>query len=134
MQFKRLMAQLKDANIKVALDDFGLHPFTLTYLEDLNVDEIKLDRIFISKIMTSASTKGLIDAVIRLAHALGFNVVAEGVETEAQRDALIALGCDQMQGYLFSEPIIQANFFLVFKQLHNLAKLNKQRTEMLALA
>jgi diguanylate cyclase len=134
MQFKRLMAQLKDANIKVALDDFGLHPFTLTYLEDLNVDEIKLDRIFISKIMTNASTKGLIDAVIRLAHALGFNVVAEGVETEAQRDALIALGCDQMQGYLFSEPIIQANFFLVFKQLHNLAKLNKQRTEMLALA
>jgi diguanylate cyclase (GGDEF)-like protein len=134
MQFKRLMAQLKDANIKVALDDFGLHPFTLTYLEDLNVDEIKLDRIFISKIMTSTSTKGLIDAVIRLAHALGFNVVAEGVETEAQRDALIALGCDQMQGYLFSEPIIQANFFLVFKQLQNQAKLNKQRTEVLVVA
>jgi diguanylate cyclase len=128
-QFIRLLGQLKDANIKVALDDFGLHPFTLAHLEDLNIDEIKLDRVFVSKIMTSAVSKGVIDAVIRLAHALGFNVVAEGVETEAQRDALISLGCDHMQGYLFSEPIIEANFFLIFKQLQNQAnldKLNKQ--------
>jgi diguanylate cyclase len=133
-QFKRLLTQLKDANIKVALDDFGLHPFTLAHLEDLDIEEIKLDRIFTSKIITSATAKGMIDAVIRLAHAFGFSVVAEGVETEAQRDALIDLGCDQMQGYLFSEPIIEANFFLVFKQLQNQAKLNKQRTEMLAVA
>ncbi len=125
-QFKRLMAQLKDANIKVALDDFGMHPFTLTYLEDLNVDEIKLDKIFVSKITSSSSSKGMVDAVIRLAHALGYNVVAEGVETEAQRDALTELGCDQMQGYLFSEPIVEANFFLVYKQLQNQAILNKQ--------
>lgn len=133
-QFKRLLAQLKDANIKVALDDFGLHPFTLAHLEDLDIEEIKLDRIFISKIMTNANSKGLIDAVIRLAHALGFSVVAEGVETEAQRDALVSLGCDQMQGYLFSEPIIEANFFLIFKQLQNQAKLNKQRAASLSIA
>jgi diguanylate cyclase (GGDEF)-like protein len=133
-QFKRLLGQLKDAKIKVALDDFGLHPFTLAHLEDLDIEEIKLDRIFTSKIITNANSKGMIDAVIRLAHAFGFSVVAEGVETEAQRDVLVSLGCDQMQGYLFSEPIIEANFFLVYKQLQNQAKLNKQRTASLSIA
>lgn len=116
-QFKLLLAQFKAADIKIALDDFGLHPFTLTYLQDLNVDELKLDRIFISKIDTDKTSKALIDAVIRLAHALNFNVVAEGVETEAQRDALTELDCDHMQGYLFSKPVAEDDLFLLFKQL-----------------
>lgn len=109
-QFKRLMTKFKEANIRIALDDFGLHPFTLTYLQDLDVDELKLDKIFVSKINEKKS-KALIDAVIRLAHALNFNVVAEGIETESQRDALIALGCNQMQGYLFSKPLNEQQLF-----------------------
>ncbi|MGB7816560.1 MAG: EAL domain-containing protein [Methylotenera sp.] len=116
-QFKLLLAEFKAANIKIALDDFGLHPFTLTYLQSLNVDELKLDRIFISKIGTDKTSKALIDAVIRLAHALNFNVVAEGIETEAQRDALTELGCDHMQGYLFSKPVSEDKLFMQFKQL-----------------
>ncbi len=116
-QFKLLLAKFKAASIKIALDDFGLHPFTLTYLQNLEVDELKLDKIFISKIDQDKTSNALIDAVIRLAHALNFNVVAEGVETEAQRDLLTELGCDHMQGYLFSEPVSEDKLFLQFKQL-----------------
>ncbi len=116
-QFRLLLAKVKAANIKIALDDFGLHPFTLTYLQNLEVNELKLDRIFISKIDQDKASKALVDAVIRLAHALNLNVVAEGVETEAQRDLLAELDCNHLQGYLFSEPVSEDQLFMQFKQL-----------------
>ncbi len=116
-QFKLLLAQFKIAKIKIALADFGLRPFTLAYLQNLNVGELKLDKIFISKIDTNKASKALIDAAIRLAHALDFNVVAEGVETEMQREVLLDLGCNHMQGYLFSKPISEVKLFNLFKHL-----------------
>jgi len=116
-QFKLLLDQFKAADIRISLDDFGLHPFTLTYLQELNVDEIKLDKSFISKINTDKASEALIDGVIRLAHALHLNVVAEGVETDTQRDALAELDCDHMQGYLFSKPVSEDKLFMLFKQL-----------------
>lgn len=117
-QFKHLLRQFKAADIKVALDDFGSHQFSLSYLQHLNIDEIKLDKIFIAQINENKASRALVDAVIRLAHALDLNVVAEGVETEAQRVALAELDCDQMQGYLFSKPMSEEKLFKLFKQLN----------------
>lgn len=116
-QFKLLLDKFKTANIKVALDDFGSHPFSLSYLQNLAVDEIKLDKIFVAQINENKASRALIDAVIRLAHALDLNVVAEGVETEAQRIALVELGCNHMQGYLFSRPISEKKLFKLFEKL-----------------
>ncbi len=117
-QFKHLLRQFKAAEIKVALDDFGSQQFSLSYLQHLNIDEIKLDKVFIGQINENKASRALVDAVIRLAHALDLNVVAEGVETEAQRVALTDLGCDQMQGYLFSKPLSEEKLLRLFKQLN----------------
>ena len=113
-QFKLLLSQFKLAKIKIALDDFGLDAFTLTYLQELNIDELKLDRAFVAKIAQTKSSRALIDGVIRLAHALGYNVVAEGVETDEQCNMLADLGCNHMQGYLLSKPIGKDSLFNLF--------------------
>lgn len=115
--FKHLLAQFKAANIKVALDDFGMQPFTLTYLQDLKIDELKLDKEFLTGVGENIASRTLVESIIRLAHALNFNVVAEGVETEAQRKALTDLGCNHMQGYLFSKPVAEDQLFKLFKHL-----------------
>ncbi len=81
----------------------------------MNIDEIKLDKIFIGQINENKASRAVVDAVIRLAHALDLDVVAEGVETEAQRDALIDLNCDHMQGYFFSKPLSEAKLLNLFQ-------------------
>ena len=116
-QFKLLLSMFNEAGIKVALDDFGLHPISLAYLQELSIDELKLDRSFVADITENKSTKPLIQAVIQLAHALSLNVVAEGVETEVQKEVLIALGCNHMQGYYLSEPISDVELFELSQQL-----------------
>ncbi len=116
MQFKALLNQIKAANIKIALDDFGLHPFTLNHLKDLHVNEVKLDKTFISKIGESNTIEALVDGMIHLAHKLNFNVVAEGIETEAQRDAMVNMGCNHMQGYLFSKPLTEIDLYAFCKK------------------
>ena len=118
-QFKLLLSQFKLAKIKIALDDFGLDAFTLTYLQELNIDELKLDRAFVAKITQTMSSRALVEGVIRLAHALGYNVVAEGVETDEQCNMLVDLGCNHMQGYLFSKPIGKDSLFNLFNPTHN---------------
>ena len=114
--FNQLIAEFKAAGIRVALDDFGLHPFTLNYLQHLNVDEIKIDRSFVSKMNTEPASWKLIDVLIGLAHTLNVNVVAEGVENELQRGLLMQLGCNHMQGYLLSKPITESDLYRFCKQ------------------
>lgn len=114
--FNQLIAEFKAAGIRIALDDFGLHPFTLNYLQDLSVDEIKIDRSFVSKMNTEPASWKLIDVLINLAHTLNVNVVAEGVENELQSDVLTQLGCNHMQGYLFSKPITEVDLYQFCKQ------------------
>ena len=116
--FNQLIAQFKAAKIRITLDDFGLHPFTLNYLQDLNVDEIKIDKIFVSKLTANTDTWKLIDVLINLAHTLNINVVAEGIENETQRSVLTQLGCNHMQGYLFSVPITESDLYHFYKQYH----------------
>ncbi|MFW5439204.1 MAG: EAL domain-containing protein [Methylophilaceae bacterium] len=116
-QFKSLLCKFKEVGIKVVLDDFGLLPMSLTYLIDLDVDEVKLDKSFIAMLNKDESARALIDATFKLTHALGFQATAEGIEDEAQQEAIIDLGCDYMQGYLFSKPIKEAEIFKLYKKL-----------------
>lgn len=116
-QFKLLLDKFKQAGIKVILDDFGLLPMSLTYLLDLNIDEVKIDKSFITSINNDVGTHALVDAVFKLAHAIGFQATAEGIETEAQQETIINLGCDYMQGYLFSKPVRQAELFDLYRKL-----------------
>jgi len=117
-QFTQMLAKLKLANIRVAVDNFGLHAFSLTHLQNLQVDEIKLAKLFVNDVAKSASAKKLADAVIKLAHALNFNVVAEGVEFEAQRSVLADLGCNHVQGYLYSKPVSEDKLFKLIRKLN----------------
>ncbi len=101
----RAFAQLARAGVSLAIDDFGTGHSSLAYLRTLPARQLKIDRSFIGDLGQSADALAVVDAVIRLAHALGLRVVAEGVETETQSEILSGLGCDEFQGYLFARPM-----------------------------
>jgi diguanylate cyclase (GGDEF)-like protein len=96
---------LSRIGVFLSIDDFGTGYSSLSYLRQLPARELKIDRSFINDLKSSGDARAVVDAVVRLAHALGLRVVAEGVETESQREVLIALGCDELQGYLFARPM-----------------------------
>jgi diguanylate cyclase (GGDEF)-like protein len=95
---------LRKLGVQLSIDDFGTGYSSLSYLHHLQIDSIKLDRSFVQSIDTDELARRLVQAMIGVAHGLGLGVVAEGVETEAQRTALIAAGCPLMQGFLFARP------------------------------
>jgi EAL domain-containing protein (putative c-di-GMP-specific phosphodiesterase class I) len=97
------LAQLHDMGVRIAVDDFGTGYSSLSYLRQLPVDELKIDRSFVIG-MASGEDDALVRGIIDLAHSLRLRVVAEGVETEAVRDRLRALGCDAAQGYFIHRP------------------------------
>ncbi|WP_407339999.1 EAL domain-containing protein [Dickeya ananatis] len=94
---------LRDAGIQIAIDDFGTGYSSLAYLRKFNIDCLKIDRSFIEDL--DGIGFELCVAIIAMAHSLGLNVVAEGVETQLQCDILTRLGCDYAQGFLFSRPV-----------------------------
>ncbi len=104
----RVLTRLGRLGVQVSIDDFGTGYSSLAYLRQLPADELKLDRSFIQDIDTNAEARAIVQAVIQLAHALSLTVVAEGVETAAQRDTLQSLGCDRLQGFLFARPLSAA--------------------------
>nr|WP_315205479.1 EAL domain-containing protein [uncultured Albidiferax sp.] len=97
--------QLGQMGVKLAIDDFGTGYSSLAYLRRLQVSQLKIDQSFVQDLEHSADARAIVEAVVRLAHALSLGVVAEGVETVAQRDVLTGLGCDELQGYLFAKPM-----------------------------
>jgi EAL domain-containing protein (putative c-di-GMP-specific phosphodiesterase class I) len=97
--------RLGTAGIHLSIDDFGTGYSSLSYLRRLPAEELKIDRTFVMDIENSADARAVVDAVIRLAHALSLRVVAEGVENQRQHEILSAMGCDEMQGYLFAKPM-----------------------------
>lgn len=115
--FNNQLARFKEAGIKVTLDDFGTYSSSLTNLQKWQVSELKLDPTFTEDIETNNRTRGVIQAVIELAHALDLNVVAEGIETEGQRQVLAELGCDEMQGYFISRPLPEERLISLLKNL-----------------
>jgi diguanylate cyclase (GGDEF)-like protein/PAS domain S-box-containing protein len=95
---------LRDAGVKVGLDDFGTGYSSLSYLRLFPLDFVKIDRSFIQELALGATAHAIVASIIDLSHALGMAVVAEGVETQAQLDQLVTLGCDRAQGYFFATP------------------------------
>ena len=101
----RLLTALRALGVRLAIDDFGTGYSSLSYLRQLPVDVLKIDRSFTTGVGDNDEDHALVQAVVRLAESLGLDAVAEGVENESQRDALVRLGCQQGQGYHFSRPV-----------------------------
>jgi diguanylate cyclase (GGDEF)-like protein/PAS domain S-box-containing protein len=107
---QRALQRLKRLGVHIAIDDFGTGHSSLAHLRELAVDKIKIDRSFVVGLPADPSAMAISRAVVQLAHGLGLKVTAEGVETEAQRETLQALGCDELQGYLIAHPLGAAEF------------------------
>jgi diguanylate cyclase (GGDEF)-like protein/PAS domain S-box-containing protein len=104
------LLELHDADIQVSLDDFGTGYSSLSYLQKFDIDFVKIDQSFVRHLVAGCTDLALCKAIIVMAHELGMKVIAEGVETLAQRDLLAAAGCDYAQGYLFARPLSVPDF------------------------
>ncbi|MGL5793964.1 MAG: EAL domain-containing protein [Waterburya sp.] len=111
----KVLEQLKERDIKLCLDDFGTGYCSLSYLRYLPVDTVKIDRSFIGPEINNTNYD-IIKAIINLAHSLGLDVIAEGIETEAQLEILRGLGCEYGQGYLFAYPLNSRDVLNVVRQ------------------
>jgi diguanylate cyclase (GGDEF)-like protein/PAS domain S-box-containing protein len=110
------LGRLRKLGIRVSLDDFGTGYSSLAYLTRFPITTLKIDRSFITHIVTDPPAAMIANAIIGLAHRMGLTVIAEGVETEAQQDYLRMQGCDEMQGYFFSRPLPVAEFTRLVEQ------------------
>jgi len=102
------LTRFRDIGVEVAIDDFGTGHASLSYLKQMPVSEIKLDRSFVSDMRTDKQDYTIVRSTIELAHDLGLRVIAEGVEDQATWDLLVELGCDLAQGYYMSRPLPEA--------------------------
>lgn len=110
-QTLRTLNELRDCGIRIAIDDFGTGLSSMSYLRDLPIDQLKIDRTFIAPLETEAAHEtAIVRSIIDLAHSLKLSVVAEGVELDSQFDCLARLHCDQVQGYLFSPALAATEF------------------------
>jgi diguanylate cyclase (GGDEF)-like protein len=111
------MNELKKLNIKFSIDDFGTGYSSMTYLKMLPIDEIKIDRSFISDLPHDKGDVAIVEAISSMSKHLGLNVIAEGVETDEQRQFLASIECGFFQGYLFDKPLSMGDF--ISKYFHN---------------
>jgi diguanylate cyclase (GGDEF)-like protein/PAS domain S-box-containing protein len=100
-----VLSRLRELDLEVSIDDFGTGHSSLSHLHRLPIDALKIDRSFVGSMGDRRENVDIVRTIVTLGHDLGMSVVAEGVETEAQRDELRAMGCDYGQGYLFSPPV-----------------------------
>ena len=101
----RHMVALKARGVRFALDDFGTGYSSMSYLQQLPLDQLKIDQSFVRGLPADMGSLAIVRAIVALADSFGFEVLAEGVETEAQREVLVAHGCSHYQGYLFARPL-----------------------------
>lgn len=101
----RIFERLAQIHVSLSIDDFGTGYSSLSYLRKLPARQLKIDRSFVQDLEREEDARSIVKAVIKLSHALGLEVVAEGVETRAQQDILRDLGCDQLQGFFYARPM-----------------------------
>jgi EAL domain-containing protein (putative c-di-GMP-specific phosphodiesterase class I) len=115
-QVRQQLEDFRGEGIRIALDDFGIGYAALSYLRSFRPDVLKIDQSFIRDIVDCEYDRALTDSIIYLAHRLGVEVVAEGVETQAQQTILESLNCDYAQGYFYSEPIPADQFDVILRK------------------
>jgi EAL domain-containing protein (putative c-di-GMP-specific phosphodiesterase class I) len=99
------MRRLRTCGLSFSIDDFGTGYSSLSYLQRLPLRELKIDKTFVNDLATNTTSEAIVRAIVALGLGMKIDVLAEGVETEVQKDRLTALGCDRMQGYLFARPL-----------------------------
>lgn len=104
------LERLQAAGIELSLDDFGTGYSAIAYLKKFNLDYLKIDRSFVKDLETQESDVAIAKAIIVMAHHLGLKIIAEGVETQGQRDLLATAGCQYIQGYFYSRPMPKREF------------------------
>ncbi len=109
------LAALRERGLRLALDDFGTGYSSLHYLIGTRFDTVKIDRSFVQAMLDNRRGAQLVRTIIAMAHELDMRVVAEGVETAAQRDTLLDWGCDCLQGFLLARPVPEAEFLKLLK-------------------
>ena len=114
-----VLTNIKKMGVRLAIDDFGTGYSSLSQIRNFPIDTLKVDRSFIRNLLQDADNKAITEAIITMGKTLGLTVVAEGVETEAQKDFLRELICDEMQGFLFSKPISPEAFAELLRR-HNI--------------
>jgi EAL domain-containing protein (putative c-di-GMP-specific phosphodiesterase class I)/CheY-like chemotaxis protein len=117
----KVLRELKDVGMAISIDDFGTGYSSLSYLKQFAIDKLKVDQSFVREITRDPSDAAIVVAIITMAHSLGLNVIAEGVETQGQLEYLRSHGCDEMQGYFFSRPVPVGDFEQMLRSGRRLA-------------
>lgn len=105
-----ILSAIRGLGVKIAIDDFGTGYSSLQRLKNLPIDNVKIDKCFIDKIVRSKQDAAIVKALILLSKTFNVELIAEGVETQQQADKLIQLGCYNQQGYLYSKPLPASEF------------------------
>lgn len=113
-----VLEQLITLGVKISLDDFGTGYSSLQYISQFPVHELKIDQSFVKNIGNGLNSEGIISLIIKLAHVMDLTVIAEGVETSEQRNYLANQGCDKVQGFLYSKPLINTEYEQFLQQIN----------------
>jgi diguanylate cyclase (GGDEF)-like protein/PAS domain S-box-containing protein len=106
---------LRDMGVLVAVDDFGTGFSSLAHLKQYSIDRVKIDQSFVRDLPDATDSAAITRAIVQMSHSLGISVMAEGVETAAQHEFLLKLGCDELQGYMFGRPVPRANIEILLR-------------------
>ncbi|MDD5156898.1 EAL domain-containing protein [Sulfurimonas sp.] len=112
-----IMNNLYEQGIRMSIDDFGTGYSSLSYLKKFKIYKLKIDQSFVRDISTDEEDKAIVSAIIQMAHSLGLETIAEGVETIEQLEYLREQGCNEIQGYFYSKPLLPEQF-KIFSEQH----------------